>query len=312
MRLKSLHSLTAVLFLLAPGLCAQEVVPTAEEANALVQAGQFQEAASAWKKRADADESDGRAHFMWAYSLHGAGDLDAAHDAHIDAARFPQFTTLSLYNHACVHALRNEKDAAFKALDEALAVGFNRVEQLRTDTDMDNLREDDRFKAILNTLVSAQEASAPTAPAEPKPIDLANLPATDHFNFYLGNWDMSDGAELKSQLDVKAAFDGSGLSVTSTDAKDGSVAAQSLFLFDEAKGLWRQIWMAKSGMVVVLEGGLAGSAMILEQVSQDGEPVSGARSVFSNITSNGFTYEWQESSDGEHWETLATRLFTRS
>lgn len=297
-----LHTLSiTTLLLLAPALGAQEGIPTDAEASKLVAEGRLEEAAAAFAQRKDADENDARAHFMWAYCLHGAGDLDTAHDAHIAAARFPEYTTLALYNHACVHALKGEKDAAFTALEEAMAAGFDNVDQLETDNDMDNLRGDGRFQAVILRLSGASDA------------ELKTLPPARRFDFYLGDWSMRNGDVVERNLEVVSAFDGKGLSVTAREASDNSISAQSMFLYDEGKGLWRQIWMSKDGMVVVLEGGMEEGTMVLNQISQDGKRTSGSRSVFSNISSDGFQYEWQQSSDGgATWETLATRIFTRS
>jgi tetratricopeptide (TPR) repeat protein len=297
MRTRLLTLFTSLL--LALPAVAQERVPSAEDAQALVTAGRFEQAVDAWKKRADADATDGRAHFMYAYCVHMTGDLDAAHDAHLAAARFEQFTQTALYNHACVHALRNEKDVALRSLREAIEAGFDNAEQLRTDGDLENLRDDGRFASLMLEL----EGTAPTR--------LASLPPARRFDFYVGDWSMRNGDTIERHLSVESAFDGNGLRVAST-SPDGRTTANSIFLFDEDDGLWRQVWMNRDGMVVVLEGGLEGDAMVLRQALMDGEPKRNARSVFKNVGANGFTYEWQETRDGgASWETLATRTFTR-
>lgn len=284
---------------LATPTFAQEALPSADDATALMNSGRFEEAAGAWKKRADADGNDAQAHFMYAYALHMGGDLDRAHDAHIQAAKFPQYTPTALYNHACVHALRNEKDAAFKALGEAVEAGFSNQGQLQGDGDMDNLRGDGRFEAILLRL-GGTDASR-----------LASLPAARRFDFYLGEWTMQKQGEPERFLSVSSAFDGQGLHVASTDL-DGTAYAESLFLYDEKAGLWRQTWMSTGGLVVILEGALEGDAMVLRTVSENGQPATTGRSVFSNIDATGFVYQWQETSDGgASWETVSTRVFSR-
>ena len=295
----SLLPILATLLLAAPVATAQDAVPSEEAAQALINAGRFDEAVDAWKKRADADEDDARAHFMYAYSLHMTGDLDAAHDAHLKAARYAQFATTALYNHACVHALRNEKDAALRSLREAIEAGFDNAEQLKSDGDLENIRNDGRFASILLELEGAS------------PTKLGPLPPARRFDFYLGDWTMRNGETVERHLTVESAFDGNGARVSST-SPDGTTRANSLFLYDENDGLWRQVWMNRDGMVVVLEGGLEGDAMILRQAFVDGEEKRNARSVFKDIGANGFTYEWQETQDGgASWETLATRTFTR-
>ena len=297
MRLTSLS--LALCLALAPSALAQDSVPSAADARALVNAGRFEEAATAWKKRAEADTTDAQAAFFYAYSLHMGGDLERAHDAHIAAARFPQYTATALFNHACVHALRNEKDAAFQALGEAIEAGFNNASQLRTDSDMNNLRGDGRFEAALLRMDGKD------------PAKLAALPPERRFDFYLGEWDMKKDGETEHYLSAVSAFDGKGLRVLSTEP-DGSESAESLFLYDENAGVWRQVWVSVTGLVVTLEGSMEGDAMVLRMVSENGQPKTDGRSVFKNVDATGFVYEWQQTKDdGQTWTTLATRVFAR-
>jgi len=53
------------------------------------------------------------------------------------------------YNLACVRAQSGRKSAAVEALENALKRGFNRYELLRTDADLDPLRDREDFKKIL-------------------------------------------------------------------------------------------------------------------------------------------------------------------
>jgi hypothetical protein len=53
------------------------------------------------------------------------------------------------YNLACVRAQIGQKSSAIEALENALKHGFNRYELLRTDTDLDPLRDRSDFKALM-------------------------------------------------------------------------------------------------------------------------------------------------------------------
>ncbi len=294
-----LRSLLCALLLVTPAL-AQRDVPTAEEANALVQSGRFEEAEAAWRKRTEVDRLDAKAHFMRAYCLHASRRLDEAHEAHIFAARFPEYTATALYNHACVHALRGEKEAAFVALREAVAAGFNDAQLLESDEELVSLREDGRFEAIQLELRGKSKGM------------LAKLPAARRFDFYLGDWTRRNGDRVERRLQVTSAFDGNGMIISSRDAETGKTTDTSILMFDEADAIWRQIWIGKDGMTVTLEGRFQGDAMVLRQVSQDGKAKKSARAVYSNVSENGFSYQWQSSIDGGRtWETMATRIFTR-
>jgi serine/threonine protein kinase/tetratricopeptide (TPR) repeat protein len=57
-----------------------------------------------------------------------------------------------LYNSACVYALGGKPDEAIKLLDKAIDNGFGHREWLENDTDLDSLRADPRFEALLKKL----------------------------------------------------------------------------------------------------------------------------------------------------------------
>ena len=56
------------------------------------------------------------------------------------------------YNLACSYSLLGELDAAFGALDRAIELGYDEVDHLRRDPDLENLRGDRRYHQILRKL----------------------------------------------------------------------------------------------------------------------------------------------------------------
>ena len=56
------------------------------------------------------------------------------------------------YNLACSYALANKSDGAFKYLDKALSFGYNSKQQYENDTDLVSIRNDTRWKSLLNKL----------------------------------------------------------------------------------------------------------------------------------------------------------------
>jgi len=72
------------------------------------------------------------------------------------AARDLEDTGLTNYNVACMYSLKGDKDKAFKHLNRAIKLGMggtghDLVNLMKTDTDLDNLRDDPRFKRALRT-----------------------------------------------------------------------------------------------------------------------------------------------------------------
>src|SRR6266850_1325890 len=92
---------------------------------------------------------DGQYWFSRGYELHQADRYIEAIEAftHSISLRFRQATCM--YNVACGYALLNDKDNALFWLDRSLAVGFDRADLLKADSDLDPLRSDPRFQAII-------------------------------------------------------------------------------------------------------------------------------------------------------------------
>lgn len=59
------------------------------------------------------------------------------------------------YNLACSYALLGRKDDSLQALERAVLLGFDDVEKMSTDPDLQCLRDEPRFKAILESLPQA-------------------------------------------------------------------------------------------------------------------------------------------------------------
>jgi tetratricopeptide (TPR) repeat protein len=141
---------------------AQTVEEVKTKAVAAWSEQNWEQAASLYEKVVKADAKDATAWHRLGYALHALGRLDEALPAHQKSAEFTgSAAATGAYNAACVYALKGQKDEAFSWLDKAVAKGFNNATQLETDTDMDSIRNDPRFKK----LVGSMEA-APPAPAQ--------------------------------------------------------------------------------------------------------------------------------------------------
>jgi tetratricopeptide (TPR) repeat protein len=138
---------------------AQDPVQLREAAQAAVESGKWEDAASSFRKLTEVEPKEGRNWQMLGYSLHAAGKLDEALAIHMKATEFKGVAGIAAYNVACVHSLKGDKDKAFEWLGKSVTLGFADPGQLAGDTDFDNLRKDPRW-AELEQKVAAKAKGA--------------------------------------------------------------------------------------------------------------------------------------------------------
>ncbi|HEX5053368.1 MAG TPA: tetratricopeptide repeat protein [Planctomycetota bacterium] len=159
------RALSLFLSLAVPAVCqtpepAVDIKQVRKEAQAAFEAGDFAAAAAAFQKVTVANPKDGEAWHRLGYSLHVTGKLDEALPAHLKAAEFPAQAAVGSYNVACVHALKGRTDEAFTWLEKAIGAGFRDAELLATDSDLDSLRTDARFKKLEQALKAKAKGPA--------------------------------------------------------------------------------------------------------------------------------------------------------
>ncbi|MBC8329225.1 MAG: tetratricopeptide repeat protein [Planctomycetes bacterium] len=347
-RLLLLAGLLAGFPLLAPAAAAQEGAPSMDQATAAMQSGQFEVAAASFRKILEAQPENGIAWFNLGYSLHALGQLDEAHDCHIKAQDTPQVRPIAIYNHACIHSLWGETDSAIKLLNDAVAEGFNQPQQLRTDSDMDNIRKDARFVALLKKMEADAAKTAvpappkppappakPAAPTKPAPPAKPAKPATPALPAVPAKPVKPAPAPAKAAPAAAAAAekafdfypgewdvvaDGEVVShLVVRRLLDGaafeatSENSVGLYRWDAKSKNWKQTWVGRDGLSAELVGGPQHGRIVMRMKGSFDEEGTLGRSVFSNIGKDGFDYGWETSSDqGKTWTTPEPLRFQRT
>lgn len=149
----------ALSFVLAVSGAAAAQEATDASHSDLVQSGRMALQASDWKaaaksfqKAVEINPEDGTSWQLLGYSLHAMQKLDEALPIHKKAAEFAEVAPVASYNVACVYALKGENELALKWLEKAAAKGFARPDHIANDPDMDPLRDDERFKAVVKKI----------------------------------------------------------------------------------------------------------------------------------------------------------------
>lgn len=121
-------------------------------ANQLLSEQEFADASVAFRRITKRDEDQAQAWFLLGYCLHAEGKLDEAIEVHKRAAQFEPVAMSATYNLACAYALKSDAQRALTALQRAIDLGFDNVDQIEQDTDLDSLRDKESFRSLLQTI----------------------------------------------------------------------------------------------------------------------------------------------------------------
>ncbi|QNP41943.1 hypothetical protein [Lysobacter solisilvae (ex Woo and Kim 2020)] len=155
------------------------------------------------------------------------------------------------------------------------------------------------MRAIITALLLAGLSGVPcmSTPAAPPPAFL-RCEGAEHrqFDFWLGEWDVYGGAQGEQLLGhnrIERSANGCWL-VEHWQGASGNHGT-STNAWDAAYRVWRQFWVGGDGVVLRLEGGREGEAMVLAGELPDGKGGTQRQRI-----------RWTPQADGsvvQHWET---------
>ena len=162
MLIKALLSCVSILVMasFSPTGWAQETKPagsgkrpavTGADAAIFFKARDWARAAEAYSKVVASNPHDGQNWANYAFSLYSLKRYDEAIKAFEKQGDLGFQPATATYNIACSHSLAGRKPEALAALEKAIETGFDRDNLLLSDSDLDSLRGDPRFKKLLGT-----------------------------------------------------------------------------------------------------------------------------------------------------------------
>ncbi len=117
-----------------------------------IQEKQYQAAVEELKKVLAESPFDFRANYHIAFAYLLLKEYDKAIHHFEIAKRIQPDDQLTLYNLACAYALSGKKEEALRELRAAVEAGFDDVEHIESDPDLESLRGDPRYKDLVRTL----------------------------------------------------------------------------------------------------------------------------------------------------------------
>lgn len=133
----------------APAAPPAPAAPSLRDAQARLQSGDPAGAATLLDTITAREPGNARAWRMLGVARQQLKSYDAAIAAYSTAFRLEPENPLAIYNLGTVYALRNDPDRAFEWLGKAAALRVLDMTQIEQDTDLESLRADPRFKALL-------------------------------------------------------------------------------------------------------------------------------------------------------------------
>ena len=138
----------------------------AEGLNVLVEEG---------VKIAGLDPFDAGVHVLLGNSFLKDKNYKKAEEHYLKALEIQPDEYIAMYNLACVYSLQKKIDDAIQWLVKSVDAGYDDFEWMEKDTDLDNLRNDARYKEIIRKGAKAPKEK----PAEPPPDEPPPAPPED-------------------------------------------------------------------------------------------------------------------------------------
>jgi hypothetical protein len=203
-----------------------------------------------------------------------------------------------MFNLACSYARLKEKDKAFEWLNKSVGAGFAQVNNLKTNEDLTILRDDARFKNVVDAAVRTATPCMVT-------------PENHQFDFWIGEWDvMNPQGQQAGTNSIQQIVDGCVIFENWTGT--GGFSGKSFNFYDAGKKKWRQLWIGNNGVPIDFEGEYKDGAMRYTSVSvnANGQKTLG-RMTFFNLGDK-VRQLWETSTDdGKTWTVAFDGMYVR-
>lgn len=135
-------------------------------------------------------------------------------------------------------------------------------------------------------------------------VEPCSAPEHRQFDFWLGEWDVyNPNGELVGKNRITLEQGQCVLHEHWKSVKGNT--GESFNIYDARRGVWHQTWVAATGNLLLLEGGLEGSNMVLAGT----QPLPDGKTLHNRITwipqDDGSVHQvWDQSTDGgKTWKT---------
>lgn len=134
------------------------------------------------------------------------------------------------------------------------------------------------------------------------------------FDFWVGSWEVrAPDGRVVGHNTIQSRMGGCVLHERYTTPR--GYEGESLNIYDASRGVWHQTWTDNGGLLLRLEGGLSGEAMVMEGATVDSAgSVTLQRISWSVVDGDPdrVRQHWESSTDGgQSWTTAFDGLYVR-
>ena len=191
------------------------------------------------------------------------------------------------------------RDEAFKALDQAVAGGFQLQATLDAETAFANLRKDAKWQALTERIARNVHPCA-------------YQPESRQFDFWIGEWDVQvPGMTVPATSRIELVED---RCIIAEYYENGPYAGRSLNVYDTATKKWRQFWVDNKGGVSHYEGEFKDGKMVYlndNAGTPGGPPAIGRMTFWSEGPDEVRQYVEQSTDGGKTWTVAFNGTYKR-
>ena len=163
--------------------------------------------------------------------------------------------------------------------------------------------------ALCVPLAAAAQDGEPAAAPAGGPCAAAEY---RQFDFWVGDWDVSQKGEPAGVNTIQAVHGGCALQENWQGTGEGGISGSSYNIYDRATGKWHQSWVDSSGSLLLLDGGLVDGSMVLQgqRPTRDGSGQASHRITWTPNPDGSVRQLWEASTDGgANWSVLFDGLY---
>lgn len=292
--IKSKYNSIIFIFLFTVTISAQNN-PKISEADELLQKNKIEDAEKLYKEVLAEEPSNNSVIMKLAGLYHSNKNYEEAIKYYSQLT--PGGNPFVLYNLACSFSMNGNKEEALNSIQQSVDKGFSQIGLLKTDTDLENIRNEEKFSKILKSVKV-----------------LENFPEANKFDFWVGDWNVYNTQEqkvgeskiekiLKDAVILENWFGGTGY------------VGKSFNHFNMDKNKWIQYWADQNSTGTYFAGNFDESQNALVYYSYDHAKDKNPyirRLTFFNLGQNKVRQFSQRSNDNElTWFTEYDFLYIR-